>query len=126
VLGPIGGHPALPGFSAQHSRIRYGVVTVGEGGVVDDIGVKLRSREPKLNADYLTMDVLHPGLAIYNRSMTTFHTAGFSLIADRPGSTVTVRRDVAAYRRDHGKGALLVHYQNALGKKEQLVTLRSG
>ena len=126
ALGRLGSSPALPGFTAQHSRIRYGVVTFGEGGVVDNIGVNLRSSKPKLTSDYLTMDVLHPGLAIYDRSMTSFHTLGFSLIADRPGLVMTVRRDVRAYRRDHGEGALLVHYQNALGKKEQLVTLRSG
>jgi hypothetical protein len=126
ALGRLGSSHALPGFTAKHSRIRYGVVSFGERGVVDDVGVNLRARLPKLNADYLTTDVLRPGLAIYNRSMTTFHTLGYLLIADRPGSRMTVRRNVAAYRRDHGKGALLVHYQNALGKKEQLVTLRSG
>jgi subtilisin family serine protease len=126
ALGRLGGSRALPGFSARHSRMRYGVVSFGEQGVVDDIGVNLHTRRPKLNSNYRTTDVLHPGLAIYNRSMKTFHTLGYLLIADRPGSTMTVRRDVAAYRRDHGRGALLVHYQNALGKKEQLVTLRSG
>lgn len=114
-------HPALPGFSAGHSRIQYGVQTLGEAGPVDAIGFDPNSG--LLTSSRLSTDVLHPGLSAYSLSANTTHS--IVLNYDQPGNLLTVRRDLAAYNADHGLGALLVHYQNQVGAKAQVVALRT-
>jgi hypothetical protein len=42
---------------------------------------------------------------------------------DMPGTSLTVRRDSAAYAADNGQGALLVHFHNAVGNKAQVVDI---
>jgi hypothetical protein len=68
------------------------------------------------------MDVLHPGVAVYGS-----YDGGASplLFRDSSGSVLNLRRDVAAYGADHGMGALIVHFHNALGSKAQVVALKT-
>jgi hypothetical protein len=66
------------------------------------------------------MDVLHPGLAVYG----SYTGIGSPLLyLDQSGKAVQVRRDSAAYATDHGQGALIVHFQNAVGSKAQVVDI---
>jgi subtilisin family serine protease len=115
--------PALPGFSSSHTRVRYGVVTLGATGVVDSIGVNLVSGN--LSATHLTTDLTHPGVELYNQSILNAPTVGLLLNSDQPGTSLTVRRDVAQYNADNGKGALLVHFHNRVGAKAKVVTLKT-
>jgi subtilisin family serine protease len=123
TLGAVNGHRALPGFSSTHTRIRYGVLSFGEGGLVDSVGVNLRTG--RLSSSHLTTDVLHPGIEVYNNSIRGYDTRGLLLNSDRPDTTLTVRRDRARYRTDGGKGVLVVHFHNRVGVKAQVVTLKS-
>ena len=107
----------LPGVSAGHSRIKYGVLTLATFSMdpVDSVG---------LNSNFvpdgtLTTDVLKPGLAVFG----TFDGSGSPLLyVDSPG-TLEVQRDAAAYAADHGQGALIVHFHNAVGNKAQVVDI---
>jgi subtilisin family serine protease len=124
AFGAFNGHRALPGFSSKHTRIRYGVLSFGETGLVDAVGVNLRTGRLS-SSGYLTTDVLHPGVLVHNNSIRNYDTRGFLLNSDRPDTTLTVRRDLARYRKDRGKGALLIHFHNQVGVKAQVVTLKS-
>jgi subtilisin family serine protease len=109
---------ALPGVSAAHSRITYGVLAFSSfvADPVDSVGF---SSGTTLNGT-LSTDVLHPGLAVYG----TYTGAGSPLLYnDQAGKSVQVRRDAAAYAADHGQGALIVHFQNAVGNKAQVVDI---
>jgi hypothetical protein len=111
---------ALPGVSATHSRIQYGVVTFGNfaNGPVDSAGVHISGNNVSFDGT-LTTDVLNPGVAVFG----SFDGSGSPLLyLDSPGS-LNVRRDAAAYAADHGEGALIVHFQNAVGNKAQVVDL---
>jgi subtilisin family serine protease len=108
---------ALPGVSIGHSRISYGVATFGEFSPdpVDSVGLT-SSLDPD---GTLTTDVLNPGVAVYG----TFNGNGSPLLyVDEPG-TLQVRRDAAAYAADRGQGALIVHFQNVVGNKAQIVDI---
>lgn len=115
----------LPGFSSSHSRVTYGVVTSGEAGIVDNRGVNLASLStdhPTLNSQKLTVDALHPGVAIYGHlSLATSQV----LFSDQPGTSLTVRRDVSQYNADHALGALIVHFHNKVGSKAKVVSLKT-
>src|SRR5262249_10212401 len=108
---------ALPGIAAGHSRIRYGVLTFSQFSAdpVDSVGLN-----SSFNPDgTLTTDVLKPGLAVFG----SFAGGGSPLLwVDEPG-TLNVRRDAAGYAADHGQGALIVHFHNAVGNKAQVVDL---
>ncbi len=109
----------LPGVSVGHSRISYGIVTFGQFSTdpVDSVG--FNSGMTALDGS-LSTDVLNPGVAVFG----AFNGAGSPLLyADSPGTSLTVRRDAAAYTADHGMGALLVHFQNKVGNKAQVVDL---
>jgi subtilisin family serine protease len=108
---------ALPGIK-KHHRITYGVVSYSSfvPGPVDKIGF---SKGLSLNGK-LSTNVLRPGVAVYG------HYAGKGsalLYADAPGTKLHVRREATAYVADRGKGALIVHFHNAVGKKAQIVKL---
>jgi hypothetical protein len=107
----------LSGVSVGHSRIRYGIVTFSDlsPGPVDTVGL-----DGNLDPDgTLTTDVLNPGLAVFGK----FNGSGSPLLyVDSPG-TLEVQRNAAAYVADHGQGALIVHFHNAVGNKAQVVTL---
>jgi hypothetical protein len=108
---------ALPGVSVGHSRIKYGVLTFSQFSPdpVDHVGLT-----SSLGPDgTLTTDVLKPGVAVFG----SFNGSGSPLLyVDEPG-TLEVRRDAAAYAADHGQGALIVHFQNAVGNKAQVVDI---
>jgi subtilisin family serine protease len=110
----------LPGVTAGHSRITYGVVTFGQfsGSPVDSVGFDNNS---DLDGA-LSTDVLNPGVAVFGDVNAS---AGNSLLLyrDMPGTSLTVRRDAAAYAADHGMGAMLVHFHNAAGNKAQIVDI---
>ena len=109
---------ALPGVSKKHSRIRYGVVTYSSfvPHPVDRIGMT-----KKLGIDgTLSTDVLHPGIDVFGRLKDRA-----LLYRDASGTRLHIRRDAAAYKADHGKGALIVHFQDAVGHKAQVLKLTS-
>jgi subtilisin family serine protease len=123
ALGDALGDPALPGFDATHTRINYGVVSFGPSGVIDAVGV-----DPDtflLDSNQLTTNLAHPGVEVYNSSILTYPTFGLLLNTDTPGSSLTVRRDVSRYSTDAGLGALLIHFQNKVGSKAKVVTLKT-
>jgi subtilisin family serine protease len=109
---------ALPGLSAGNSRITYGVVTFGSfsGDPVDSVGF-----DSSFDLDgSLSTDVLNPGVAVFG----AFDGNESPLLwQDMPGTSLTVRRDSAAYAADNGQGALLVHFHNAVGSKAQVVDI---
>jgi subtilisin family serine protease len=114
--------PALPNWSSTHTRIHYGVKSFGNvGDFVDSVGVT--------NAGHLTLtaDVIHPGVEVVDVSdmLNGPLTTGFVFNPDQPGKVLTVRRDLAAYQADHGKGMLMVHVHNKVGAKTQIVALKS-
>jgi subtilisin family serine protease len=109
---------AIPGVSTMHSRITYGVVTLStfSPDPVDMVGI---NKSFHLDGT-LSTDVLHPGLAVFG----SFHGLSNPLLyQDEPASSLNLRRDSAAYAADHGKGALIVHFDNAVGDKAEVVQL---
>jgi subtilisin family serine protease len=111
---------ALPGISKAHSRITYGIVTFSgfSAGPVDTAGVKVVGNSLTFTGA-LKADVLNPGLAVYG----AFKGVGSALLYhDAPGKLL-VRRDAASYKADHGLGALVVHFQDAVGQTAQVVRL---
>jgi len=40
-----------------------------------------------------------------------------------PGTSLTIQRDAASYAADHGMGAMIVHFDNTVGNKAQIVDL---
>jgi subtilisin family serine protease len=109
---------ALPGVSATNSRIMYGVASFSTFAAdpVDSVGFTS-------NFDLdgtLSMDVLRPGLAVYG----AYTGAGSALLyGDQSGKAVQLIREASAYATDHGQGALIVHFQNAVGNKAQVVDI---
>ena len=109
---------ALPGVSKKHARIRYGVVAYSSfaHAPVDRVGLT-----KKLRIDgTLSTDVLDPGVSVYG----AFKVTGSALLyRDASGTRLHIRRDASAYKADHGKGALIVHFQDAVGHKAQVLRL---
>jgi hypothetical protein len=112
---------ALPGVSRKHPRIRYGVVTHSSfvPAPVDRVGLT-----KKLRVDgTLSANVLDPGIGVYG----AFKGTGSALLyRDASGTRLHIRRDASAYEADHGKGALIVHFQDAVGHKAQVLKLIAG
>jgi subtilisin family serine protease len=115
---------ALPGVSARHSRIRYGILTFGQfaASPVDSLGAHICGKSVCLNKAALSTDVLRPGVAVYG-SPSVIGTA--LLYRDAPGTKLHVRRDAKTYAADHAKGALIVHFQDSVGHAAQVVRLKS-
>jgi subtilisin family serine protease len=112
--------PGISGTGAgQNSRITYGIVTFGQfsGAPVDSAGF---TSDLSAFDGSLTADVLNPGLAVYG----AWDGNGSPLLyADMPSTSLTMRRDATSYAADHGMGALMVHFHNAVGNKAQVVNL---
>jgi subtilisin family serine protease len=109
----------LPGVTAQNSRINYAVFAFDgyHSAPVDQVG---DVDENNKIVGGLSTDVLHPGLTVAG----SFNGESSPLLFDdSPGSVLAVRRDAAAYRADAGRGALMVHFHNAVGEKAQVVDL---
>jgi subtilisin family serine protease len=123
ALGTDSGFPALPGFDSAHTRIRYGVMSFGRSGLIDSIGVDPATGQ--LNAQRMTVDLMHPGVEVYNPNIGNVATDGLLLNPDQNGTVLTVRRDVNAYNADHATGMLLVHFHNLVGAKARVVTLKA-
>jgi len=108
-----------PGVSGTQPRITYGIVTFGSfsGDPVDSLG--FNSAFTALDGTLKT-NVLNPGLAVYG----AWNGNGSPLLyADSPSTSLTIRRDAASYAADHGMGAMLVHFHNAVGNKAQVVDI---
>jgi subtilisin family serine protease len=112
---------ALAGISSSHSRIKYGVATFSSfsASPVDTLGLTVSGNNVSFNGSALSTDVLKPGVAVYgayngNGSPLLYH--------DAPGM-LEVRRNESTYATDHGKGALIVHFQDAVGHTAQIVKL---
>jgi subtilisin family serine protease len=109
---------AIPGVVAGHSRISYGIAsyTAYSSSPVDTIGMN----DDGDLVDPLSTDVVHPGL-----SLAGSYTGESSplLFPDSPASVLKLTRDPASYAVDDAEGALVVHFQNAVGDKAQVVNL---
>ncbi|HJQ74255.1 MAG TPA: S8 family serine peptidase [Gaiellaceae bacterium] len=111
---------ALPGISKRHTRISYGVASYSSFAPkpVDRVGLTRKLRPDGT----LKADVLNPGVAVFGH----YGGRGSALLyRDSSGTKLHVRRDAAAYKADHGKGALIVHFQDAVGHKAQVVKLKA-
>jgi hypothetical protein len=110
---------ALPGLAEGASRISYSVFSFSfyQSAPVDHIGDV--DEDGNLVGAH-TMDVLNPGVSVAG---TYDGHASPLLFRDTPGAVLSIRRDVAAYAVDHGQGALLVHFQNEVGNKAQVMSL---
>jgi len=113
----------LSGITSTHSRITYGVIAFSSssGNPVDSLGVTIFGSSFSFNGS-LSTDVLKPGLAVYG----SYGGSGSALLyRDAPNTKLQVRRDAATYAKDHGAGALVVHFQDAVGDAAQIVKLTS-
>ncbi|MFL6059681.1 MAG: S8 family serine peptidase [Marmoricola sp.] len=112
---------ALPGITAGASRISYSVQSFSpyQGAPVDQVGDIDNTGHL---VDPLSFDVLNPGVALYGS-----YTGDASplLYPDSPSSVLNLRRDASAYQADHGMGAMIVHFQNTLGSKTQVLGLKT-
>ena len=111
---------AIPGVDADHTRINYGVssYTIYSADPVDTLGMN----DDGDLVNPMSTDVFHPGV-----SVTGSYDGDDSpvLFPDSPSSVLQLTRDPASYAADKGKGALLVHFQNAVGAKAQVVKLNA-
>jgi hypothetical protein len=112
---------ALPGISAATSRISYAVLSFSpyHRAPVDQVG-DIDATGHLVNA--LSFDVAHPGIAVFG---SYDGSASALLFRDSPGSVLEIRRDTAAYKADHGLGALIVHFQNKRGYKAQVISVKT-
>jgi subtilisin family serine protease len=110
---------ALDGVTSDASRISYSVFSFSpyQGSPVDHFG-DIDGAGKLVGAH--SMDVLNPGVSI--RGSYDGHASPI-LFRDTAGSVLSIRRDVSAYAADAGMGALVIHFQNAVGTKAQVVSL---
>jgi subtilisin family serine protease len=110
----------LSGITSAHSRITYGVVTFSSfsSDPVDSLGVRILGDSFSLSGS-LSADVLKPGLAVYG----SYNGSGSALLYhDAPNTALQLRVDASSYAKDHGAGALIVHFQDAVGHAAQVVS----
>ncbi len=104
------------GITAAHPRIFYGVTgySAYSSHPIDVIGI-----------DPATGHLSHPLTAnLYAPGVRVLDSGGDGpLMLDTSGAVVTVHRDPASYRADHGQGVLMAHLHNRVGDKTQVVTL---
>jgi len=110
---------ALSGVTSDASRISYAVFSFSpyQGAPVDQVG-DIDNSDQLVGAE--SLDVLNPGISI--RGSYDGHASPV-LYRDAAGSVLSIRRDVSAYAADGGLGALVVHFQNTVGTKAQVVSL---
>ena len=110
---------ALDGVTSDASRISYAVFSFSpyQEAPVDTIGDIDKSGQL---VGAKSLDVLNPGISIRG---SYDGNASPILYRDAAGSVLSIRRDVTAYAADGGLGALVVHLQNAVGTKAQVVSL---
>lgn len=104
---------AARGVTPASPRISYGITTFSTHGVIDVVAADPESQDPD---GTLTADVYEPGLLVTDAGEGPF-------LADADGQPIVVRRDIASYRADRGKGLLLLHFHNEVGNKAQVVRL---
>lgn len=111
---------AIPGVDQSHTRISYSVLSFSpyQGAPIDHIG---DIDDDGNLVDPMSLDVLHPGVALFG---TYDGSASPFLFPDAASSVLSLRRDPAAYAQDGGLGAMIVHFHNQLGTKTQVVGLK--
>jgi len=103
------------GIDEENPRIDYGVETYGSSPqAVDMIGVDPTPGSTRL-IDPLSADLYEPGVSV------TTQTGAGPFIVDRPGIDLNVNRHIASYEEDEGKGLMMVHFHNEVGRKAQVV-----
>jgi hypothetical protein len=111
---------ALPGVTGSSHRIDYGVASFSQysAGPIDTVGFDAAG-----NPDgSLSTDPIRPGLAVFG---SFDGSASPLLFQDQPGSVLTVRKDLPAYKYDKPLGALIVHFHNTVGAKAQRMSLKN-
>ena len=111
---------AIPGVSADQSRINYAIEAYSDkSDAVDTIGAV---GPDGVMTDALSFDVLNPGVVLHG---TYTGDASPLLYPDSPSAVLKLRRDADAYQADGGLGAMIVHFHNELGDKAQVLKFRS-
>ena len=107
------------GVTPSSSRISYSILsfTATTAAPIDNVGGLRDNLKMK---DPMTLDVLHPGVSVAG---SFDGNASPLLFRDSPGSVLALTRNKAAYAADGGLGALMVHFQNVVGDKAQVVRL---
>lgn len=106
------------GIDPANPRISYGVETYSfSDQPIDLVGVDAESGDL---LDPLSADLYEPGITV-----TGAPADGNSLlVVDDPGADLNVTRNIASYEGDGGKGLLMLHFHNEVGKKAQVVELK--
>lgn len=112
VTGEVTGHGL--GHYLTGSTVRYAVRSFTSSGdlQVDAIGWGGTGDVPSI-----PVNVVQPALTVSDGLMPA------PFLFDVDGTTATVSRDAASYVADGGQGLLMVHYQNQVGAKAQVVAL---
>jgi subtilisin family serine protease len=105
------------GIDQENPRIKYGVETYSwfSDQAIDMIGVDPETGDLK---DPLSANLFTPGISV------TDDGGHGPLVEDQPGEELTVKRNVAAYEADSGKGVLMLHFHNQVGQKAQVLDLK--
>jgi len=116
--------PVATSVFGNAKTIHYGIEAIGsQGSVVDRVGY---------NGSKVTL-VAHP----QTPGLSTANVLGDTQVVDAPTSALAgtplaglptslkVTRKAASYKAEGGKGLLLVHFHNAVGKKAQLISLKN-
>jgi len=102
------------GIDEDNPRINYGVVTYSDYSeqVIDTVGIESGTGNVQLSAN-----LFEPGVTVTD-------SGGFGpLVRDADGISHDVSRDVNSYRKDHGKGLLMLHFHNETGDRGQVVEI---
>lgn len=96
----------LAGVDADNPRISYAIESYSSSryGVVDTI-------------DWLSADLLEPAITVIDEGDPSV------VFYDQPDMELTVTRNADSYAGDDGQGLLMVHFQNEVGSKAQVVKL---
>jgi hypothetical protein len=112
------------GFDPAHStRVNYWVDGIsGESGIVDSIGDPLRSQQP------MSVDLARPAVYASDTNTGMFGAPGgcvqfcySTLNADDPAVALTVVRTTANVAADKPLGVLLVHHNNGVVTRDQVI-----
>lgn len=102
------------GINPDNPRINYGVLTYSDYSdqVIDEVGIDPVSGKVQLSAD-----LFDPGVTVTDAG------GDGPLVEDVDARSLTVTRQVDSYRKDNGKGLLMLHFHNGTGDKGQVVDL---